>query len=176
VFARRLRLWFRSTSLAKLPAELRPPLARDERVLAWARVDTGGAVVATNLGLHLPGYGSAGWHEIHKAAWTGQELTITPGAVVEERADYLVTADQPPVTVAVLDPGDLPQVVRSRVTRSVSFSSHHLVPGGGVRVVARRVPGLDGLSWAVRYDQGTDPHAPGVTDATQQLVRSARNQ
>jgi hypothetical protein len=158
----------------RLPARLRPPLARDERVLAWARVETGGAAVATNLGLYLPEHEPFGWHEIHKAVWTGRELTIIPGAVVEEYADYQVTADQPPVTVVVPDPGDLPQVVRARVTRSVSFSSHHLVPGGGVRVVARRVPGLDGLSWAVRYDQGTEPHAPGVADATQQLVRAAR--
>jgi hypothetical protein len=158
----------------RLPAELRPPLARDERVLAWARAGAGAVVVATNHGLHLPGYESLGWHEIHKAAWNGRELTITPGAVVEERADYLVTADQPPVTVAVPEPGDLPYVVRTRVTRSVSFTSHHLVPGGGVRVIARRVPGVDGMSWAVRYDQGTDPAGPGVVDATDQLVRVAR--
>jgi hypothetical protein len=160
----------------KLPDELRPSLAREERVLAWARVAGGGAaVVATNHGLHLPGR-FVGWHEIHKAVWTGRELTIIPGAVVEEREGYLVTADQPPVTVAVIDPGDVPQVVRTRVTRSVSSSSHHLVPGGGVRVVARRVPGVDGVSWAVRYDPGTDPHGPGVADATDQLVSSTRKQ
>lgn len=157
----------------RLPIELRPSLARDERVLAWARVDDRTVVVATNRGLHLPGYEPLGWHEVHKAAWTGRELTITPAAVVEEREGYLVTADRPAVTVTVPEPGDLPQVVRARVTRSVSFSSHHLVPGGGVRVVARRVPGVDGLSWAVRYDDGTDPRGPGVVDATDQLVRAA---
>jgi hypothetical protein len=161
----------------RLPAELRPALASDERVLAWARTQPEGAVVATNLGLHLPGRPERlGWHEIHKAAWTGRELSIIPGAVVEEREGYVVTADQPPVTVAVSDPGDVPQVVRTRVTRSVSFSSHHRVPGGGVRVVARRVPGFDGVSWAVRYDQGTDPHGPGVADATAQLVSSSEIQ
>jgi hypothetical protein len=160
----------------RLPAELRPALAPDERVLAWAGT-AGGAVVATNLGLHLPGRPTRlGWHEIHKAAWTGRELTVIPGAVVEEREAYVVTADEPPVTVTVPAPGDLPQVVRTRVTRSVSFSSHHLVPGGGVRVVARRVPGVDGVSWAVRYDQGTDPDGPGVADATAQLVSATQIQ
>jgi len=168
----------------RLPAELRPALERDERVLAWARTQPagtgrvgppgGGSVVATNLGLHLPGRPARlGWHEIHKAAWTGRELTVIPGAVVEEQERYVITADQPPITVVVPEPGDLPQVVRTRVTRSVSFSSHHLVPGGGVRVVARRVPGVDGVSWAVRYDQGTDPHGPGVADATAQLVSAS---
>jgi hypothetical protein len=160
----------------KLPAELRPPLEGDERVLAWARAEPEGAVVATNLGLHLPGRPERlSWHEIHKAVWTGRELTVTPGAVIEEREGYAVMADQPPVTVVVPDPGDVPPVVRTRVTRSVSFSSHHLVPGGGVRVVARRVAGVDGLSWAVRYDQGTDPAGPGVADATAQLVAASRS-
>lgn len=155
----------------RLPSELRPPLARDERVVAWARTGERGAAVATNAGLWLPGrVARLGWHEIHKASWTGSELVVTPGEVVEERDGYQITADQPAVAVALPDPGDLPQVVRTRVTRSVSFSSHHPVPGGGVRVVARRVPGTDGLSWSVRYDEGTDPDGPGVRDATGQLV------
>lgn len=159
------------------PAELRPALAPDERVLAWARTPPAGAVVATNLGLHLPGRpGRLGWHEIHKAQWSGRELTVIPGAVVEQRAGYVVMVDQPAITLAVTEPGDLPPVVRTRVTRSVSFSSHHLVPGGGVRVVGRRVPGVDGVSWAVRYDLGTDPHGPGVADATAQLVAARRRE
>jgi hypothetical protein len=159
----------------RLPAELRPALAGDERVLAWAPAGaTGapatGAVVATTRGLFLPGRERIGWHEIHKATWTGDALTITPAGLVEERDGYTVMADRPPVTVVVADPGDLPQVVRTRVTRSVSFSSHHPVPDGGVRVVARRVPGVDGLTWTVRYDPGTDPRGPGVAEATARLV------
>jgi len=158
----------------RVPPELRPPLDRDERVLGWAATAEGGAVVATSLGLFLPGWdGRLGWHEIHKAAWAGRALTVIPAAVVEEREGYRVTADQPPVSASLLEPGDVPQLVRTRVTRSVSFSSHHPVPGGGVRVVARRVPGVDGLSWAVRYDEGTDPYGPGVPEATAALVASA---
>lgn len=157
-----------------LPAALRPPLAPGERVLAWARA-AAGAVVATNLGLFLPGGllpggGRLGWHEIHRASWTGRELTVVPAGVTEEREGYAVMADRPPVTVAVPEPDRVPQVVRTRVTRSVSFSSHHSVPGGGVRVVARRVPGIDGLRWAVRYDEGTDPHGQGIREATDRLV------
>jgi hypothetical protein len=130
--------------------------------------------VATNLGVFLPGRDTRlGWHEIHKATWTGRELIFIPAEVVEERAGYLVTRDGPAVAVAVSDPGHLPEQVRARVTRSVSHSAHERLPGGGgVRVVARRVPGVDGLSWAVRYDAGTDPGAPGVAEATAELVRA----
>lgn len=157
----------------RLPPRLRPALERDERVLAWEAVTADAAVVATNFGLHLPGREARlGWHEIHKASWTGTQLVVTPAVEVAQEADYTMVADAPRVSLALPDPGRLPQVVRTRVTRSVSFSSHHPVPGGGVRVAARRVPGRDGLWWTVRYDEGTDPDAPGVRDATKQLVAS----
>ena len=38
----------------------------------------------------------------------------------------------------------------------------HALPGGGVLVVARRVPGRDGLRWTVRYDPGTPPAPEAV--------------
>jgi len=61
----------------KLPAELRPALEREERVLAWTRVGEKAAVVATNLGLFLPGRDARlGWHEIHKAVWGGRQLVV----------------------------------------------------------------------------------------------------
>jgi hypothetical protein len=165
--------WFRR---GRLPAELRPPLDPDERLVAWAAVaDPAGAAVATTAGLFLPGRERRlGWHEIHRASWSGRALTVTPAEVVAERPGYLVTADRAPVTVPLAHPGDLPRVVRSRVTRSVPFSSRHRVPGGGVLVVARRVPGVDGLCWAVRYDPGTDPGAPAVRAATDALVAAHR--
>jgi hypothetical protein len=148
-----------------------PPLAAGERVLAWARLGAGSAVVATNLGLFLPGSGARlGWHEIHKATWDGKELTVVAAGLVERREEYAVVANLPPVSVVPADPGDLPQVVRTRVTRSVALSSHHRVPGGGVRVVARRVPGVDGLAWTVRYDDATGRRGPGVAEATAELV------
>jgi hypothetical protein len=157
----------------RLPSPLQPALEADERVIAWALVTEHAAVVATTLGLFLPGRGERlGWHEIHKAVWSGRQLVVTPATLVEERGEYVVMADATSLSVTLPEPGDLPHVVRTRVTRSVSFSSHQRVPGGGVRVVARRVPGADGVRWAVRYDEGTDPYAPGVQDATAQLVAS----
>ncbi|MDQ7903028.1 hypothetical protein RB614_00650 [Phytohabitans sp. ZYX-F-186] len=155
----------------KLPADQRPALEPDERILAWAPTSDAGVVVATNRGLWLPGLHRMGWHEVHKAVWSGRELVVTPAAVVGEGAGYTVVADQPILSTLLLDPGDVPDQVRARVTRSVAYTEHHPLPeGGGVRVVARRVSGVDGLTWTVRYDPGTPKDEATVDD----LVAAAR--
>lgn len=161
----------------KLAADRRPPLEPDERILAWAATGEGPTapvVVGTNRGLWLPERGRLGWHEIHKAAWSGRELRITPAEAAEERDGYTVLVDGPVTTYLLLDPGELPDQVRTRVTRSVAYTSHHRLPVGGVRVVGRRVSGRDGLSWAVRYDSGTPVESEPVVSATDDLVRAAR--
>jgi hypothetical protein len=163
----------------RLAAERRPALARDERILAWAASGEAPSevVVATNLGLWLPGPPSRRlpWSEIHKAAWSGQELVITPAARVTEIEGYAVMADQPVERFRLAEPGDIPSQVRGRVTRSVAYTAHHPLPGGGgVRVVARRVSGVDGLRWSVRYDNGADVTDPVVREVTTQLVTQAQ--
>ncbi|MEU4679812.1 hypothetical protein [Micromonospora sp. NPDC023737] len=159
------------------PAD-RPPLERDERVLAWAAAGDGadgGVLVATNLGLWLPGRQERlGWHELIKAGWSGRELTVTPAELVAERDGYLVVADAAPQTYLLLDPGDVPHQVRARVTRSVAYTQHHRMTGGAGRIAARRAPGVDGLTWTVRYDPGTPPDDAEVTAETDRLVVAAR--
>jgi hypothetical protein len=180
-----------------LPDGYRPALDRDERVVAWAvtgpaggpaaggaagpaagaAVREPGVLVATDQGLWLPGKPPArlGWHEIHRAVWTGDSLEVTAARVVERSPGYVVVADLPTVRFQLADPGDLPAQVRGRVTRSVGPSSHHPLPGaGGVRVVARRVPGVDGLTWTARYDRGVDHDDPVVREVTADLVNQAR--
>lgn len=165
----------------KPPANVRPALERNERVLAWARSidDPAVAVVVTTLGLWLPGTaGRLGWHQVHKATWAGSRLTVVPSRPVgagvgDEGSDYTVMADDAAVTVNLADPGDLPAVVRQRVTRSVAYTAHHPLPAGGVRVVARRIAGQDGVTWHVRYDDGTDPEDPAVVAVTAELVGEA---
>jgi len=159
----------------KLPAALRPALETDERVLAWAAVSEDQVVVATNRGLWLPDRGRLGWHEIHKAAWSGRELRITPAEVAQERDGYAVLVDAPVSSYLLLEPGELPDQVRTRVTRSVGYTAHYPLPAGGVRVVGRRVSGVDGLSWAVRYDAGTPVDLDQVRQVTDELVGAARH-
>jgi hypothetical protein len=67
-------------------------------------------------------------------------------------------------------PDDVPADVRSRVTRSVAYTGHFPLPDGGMRVVARRVPGRNGVDWHVRYDDGTDREDPEVVAATTAIV------
>jgi hypothetical protein len=155
----------------KLPARLRPALGPEERVLAWAPVGDDQALVATNHGLWLPEGRRLGWHEIHKVAWSGRELRVTPAEV---RDDYAVLVDGPVVGFLLLEPGEVPDQVRTRVTRSVAYTSHHPMPTGGVRVVGRRVPGENGLSWAVRYDAGTPVTLAAVVELTGELVAAAQ--
>ena len=158
----------------KLPAALKPALEPEERVLTWAPVDGDKALVATNLGLWLPDGKRLGWHEIHKAAWSGRELRITPSEVAEERDEYAVLVDAPVIGFLLLEPGELPDQVRTRVTKSVAYTSHHPLNAGGVRVVGRRVPGRNGLTWAVRYDAGTPVKLPAVVELTGELVSAAQ--
>jgi hypothetical protein len=149
----------------RLPAGSRPPLAPHERVLGWAAATGDAVVVATNLGLWLPDSPRLGWHEIHKATWSGRMLHVVPATEIETHDGYVEMADRETVSVSLLDPDRVPEHVRARVTRSVAYSSHHPLPGGGVRVVARRVPGQDGVRWTIRYDQGTPPRpdvVPGL--------------
>ena len=113
-----------------------------------------------------------GWHEIHKAVWSGRELAVTPAGVVAERDGFTEVADLPVETVLLIEPGDVPEQVRARVTGSVSYTSHHDL-GGGVRVAARKVSGVDGLTWTARYDPGT-PASPAVAEETSVLVAGLR--
>jgi hypothetical protein len=156
----------------KLPADRVPALDRDERVIAWADTESEAVVVATNLGLWLPGEEERlGWHEVHKATWSAPTLTVIPAQSVGEGEGYRVMADRPPVALTLAEPDEVPLRVRERVTRSVAHTAHYELPGGGgVRVVARRVPGVDGVSWHVRFDDGTDGADDEVAAATAKLV------
>ena len=111
----------------KPPTNLRPALERNERVLAWARTaeDASLAVVVTTLGLWLPGRPRLGWHEIHKATWSGSRLTVMPSVpvgagVATDESPYTVMADDVAVHVNLTDPGNVPFAVRERVTKSVA--------------------------------------------------------
>src|SRR5438128_4366598 len=107
----------------RLPAARRPPLDRDERVAAWASATGDDVVVATNLGIWLPNTARLGWHEIHKATWSGRQLTFVAADQVAAFSDYAVMEDREPVSITLLDPDAVPEQVRARVNRSVAYSS-----------------------------------------------------
>ncbi len=163
----------------KLPATARPPLDPDERIVAWAGTTDGGYLVATNRGLWLPAAPGVpprrlGWHEITRATWSGRELRVVPGPASD--GDPGVITDGQPLAWALTGPGHLPHQVRERVTRSVAYTSHHPLPGGGgARVVGRRVPGVDGLRWLVRFDDGVDVDDPANRQTVAELIAQAKS-
>jgi len=139
------------------PAELRRQLDHTERVLALAETAES-VVAATNLGLWLPlGGGEVVswrrivWNRVVKVTWTEAGLQVIEGDADETG----VISDLPTVAVALAEPRNLPSVVRTRVETSIARSESVQVPGGSGRVVARRVPGQDGLVWTARVDTGT---------------------
>jgi hypothetical protein len=165
--------WFRRR---RLPVQRRPALEPDERIVAWAGAAGDEVVVVTTRGVWLPGAAARlGWHEIHKATWSGPQLALVASREVATAEGYTITADLPPVVHTLLDPGNVPMQVRTRVTRSIAYSQVHPLPGGGsARVVARRVPGLNGLRWTVRYEDGADPTDDQVRAATDEVVAQGR--
>jgi hypothetical protein len=156
----------------RLPAGRRPPMEPDERIVAWAGAADDEVVVVTNRGIWLPlPAGRLGWHEIHKATWSGRQLALVASREVGAGDGYTIVADQPAIVHTLLDPDNVPLQVRVRVTRSIAYTQMHPLPdGGAVRVVARRVPGLDGLTWTVRYEEGADPTDDRIRAVTDDVV------
>ena len=143
------------------PAEATGRLDRDERVVSWATAADGGAVLATPLGLWLPGRPSG------SAVAPGRQGDLAGGRAHGRRGPVTpATAcwtELPPRSVRIAVPRDLPQTVRVRVERTIASTRHYpLAAGGGVRVVGRRVPGQDGVGWQLVFDQGVDRDDPAV--------------
>ena len=149
----------------------------DERVLGWgALARDGGWLVATSRGLRVvpeqvTSIADAAevlpWHEIGSAKWLatsdgGGSFEVVRLAEVEPG----VQARQPEVRHVLSDAGDLPAVVRRRVDQTVVASQRSPLPGGGgVLLVARRIPGQAVREWTVVFDddaQRNDPQAREV--------------
>jgi hypothetical protein len=136
------------------PAQIVAQLSRDERVLSWADTEDDRVVLATPRGVWWPevaGQRRILWQHVDKVVWRDGQLTITEAEVVDD----LLLADQPPVTVTLTRPRDLPPTVRKRVEANIVRSELLAIAGGAVRFVARRQPGRDGVTWWARLESGT---------------------
>jgi hypothetical protein len=153
----------------------------DERVLAWGTlVRDGGWLVATSRGLRVvpPQVTSVTdaevvpWHEIGSAKWLatsdgGGRFEVVRLTEVEPG----VQARRPEVRHVLSDAGDLPAVVRRRVDQTVVASQRSPLPGGGgVLLVARRIPGQPVREWTVVFDDDTQRHDPEAREAARQKL------
>ncbi|MHA3703969.1 hypothetical protein ACXR2U_17505 [Jatrophihabitans sp. YIM 134969] len=132
---------------------------RDDRVVAWATVAGDRYVVASVRGLWWPVAGDdpaamrrIPWERVDKAVWRDGVLIVVEADLVDD----LVLVDRSPAALPLVEPGDVPRQVKRRVDASVVRSEIVPVVGGQARIVARRIPGRDGLTWWARLE-GTTP-------------------
>jgi hypothetical protein len=72
------------------------------------------------------------------------------------------------------DAGELPAVVRRRVDQTVVASKRHPLPaGGGVLLVARRVPGQAAREWSVVFDDDADRDDLAARELARQRLAEA---
>jgi hypothetical protein len=150
----------------------------DERVLAWGTlVRDGGWLVATSRGLRVvpPEVTSVEdaevlpWHQVGSAKWLatadgGGRFEVVRLTEVEPG----VQSRQPEVRHVLGDAGDLPAVVRRRVDETVVATQRSPLPGGGgVLLVARRIPGQPGREWTVVFDDDAQRSDPGAREVAQ---------
>lgn len=154
------------------PADVVALLDRDERIVSWADVDDGTAVVATSAGLWWPntaGSRRISWHLIDKAVWRDGQLTV----IEAEVADEVLLVEKRPVSVPICVARDLPPTVRKRIESTVVRSQVLPVDGGSARFVARRMPGMDGVNWFARLEDGT-PDTPLVREQIRARIAQFR--
>ena len=165
---------------ARPPETVRAALGPDERVLAWGPLARdGGWLVATSRGLRTVAATGGGellpWHEVGSARWAGTNdgggtFMVTPLTEVEPG----VQAREPAVRHVLVDAGDLPAVVRRRVDETVVTSRRSPLPGGGgVLLVARRVPGQAEREWTVVFDDDADRSDPVARESARQKLSDA---
>jgi hypothetical protein len=154
----------------RLPEEARSaafgavPLAPHERVLEWAGVETGGWCVASTYGLRCPDdYALLRWDEIRHVTYVAPVMEVEPN-------------DGPVRQLRLNEARRLAEVVRDRVTSSIAYDRHVRITsdGKGVRILARRRPDTDALSWLPAYDDGLDLDDPAVKSRVEAALYDAR--
>ncbi|MCU1589625.1 MAG: hypothetical protein JWP11_881 [Frankiales bacterium] len=144
-------------------------LGSGERRVAWGTTPDGQPVVASTRALYLPDGTTLAWDEIERAQWEKPtlrlvELTEREGSGRTHELDLDLDHDT-----------DLPEVVRSRISASVAWTSHvKLKPAGGVRIVGRRRAGREVLDWQLVFDRDTDPDDPALRSQAEAHLETAR--
>ena len=150
----------RLTRRRNLPEGL--SLDKGERVLAVS-----GDTVATDAALHFQdgtGFARLPWERVEQAVWKDGSLVVREVGGARH-------------TVHLSEPGSVPETVRERVTSTVVVSTHVKLPGGGVRIAARRpAKGPGEPRWTLVFDPGLDPTDAGLLAQAEQAMEEIRRQ
>ena len=103
------------------------------------------------------------WPKISKVTWEEPWLEVTTNE------NILIKLH--------LDPcGDVPPVVRDRVTASVLFrETLTLASGGSITAIGRREPDWTEVSWLIEFHGDLDPNDPLTSQGADTALRELRN-
>ena len=103
------------------------------------------------------------WPKISKVTWEEPWLEVTTNE------NLLIKLH--------LDPcGDVPPVVRDRVTASVLFrETLTLASGGSITAIGRREPDRTEVSWLIEFHGDLDPNDPLTSQGADTALRELRN-
>lgn len=156
----------------KVPDEVRQALSlpRGEQVLSVCRSEEGAYLAATDRALYRvvpPEVERLRWDRIDRAVWEPPTLTLS----VRDADAGPPTARAWPADLS----GELPAVVRDRVTGSILVNTQVAVDGGTARVLARRNSDTGEVAWRVVFGAGVDPQDPHVQAVAQAELRDLRS-
>jgi hypothetical protein len=142
---------------------------KDERIMATAlgpKVYEPPVVIATDKALYFATNTDPeriAWTQIAKATWEEPWLEVTTNHNV--------------LTKLYLDPcGEVPPMVRDRVTASVLFrETLTLDTGGSVTAIGRREPNSTEISWLLEFHGDLDPGDPITSASADRALAQLRN-
>jgi hypothetical protein len=159
------------------PARASLTLVDGERPIAWASGPGSSAgdpayVVATDRALHVGALWSPSripWDRIVKAGWDDPVLELVVQPQPGGRSEV--------VRLRIDEAGEVPVVVRERVTASIVVQQHlELDAEKGALAVARRDSDTGELRWAVVFDPGLDPADPRLRARADAALADLRSQ
>ncbi|MET9231284.1 hypothetical protein [Lentzea sp. NPDC003310] len=130
-------------------------LERDETVIAHAPVTGGGHLVATSLGLWVPGEPPRriGWHLVSKVKWEGA-LRVVEAVEASVEGPVVLLEDRPALRFVLDRPDRVMRAISQRVEGSIRHRER--VDSPGVWILQRKIPGQDGVVWQARGDADVD--------------------
>jgi hypothetical protein len=151
----------------RVPAEVKALMAAGERPLAWSpTVPDGWAVASSERFVCTAPRIDQRWVEVLGASWDQPILELALWQPVGQ-GTHRVNLREGQV---------LPQVVRERITASFVVQRYVTIRGSkGVRLLARRDPATDAITWQKVLDPGLDGADPAVAAAVDRALADVRD-